>query len=216
MAGKIQVRHITTIYCLLLLGLICANQESAEAAAPDLLRLGQTRPTRTGSYLLKAGDEIKMTVYREEDLSTTTKLDKDGSVVFPLIGEVTVGGITIKEARALITGLYEKDYLVNPQINLIHTPKEMEAGRFTVLGRVADPGSISMPKGVEKIQLLEAIAMAGGFTRLASRGSVKVKRREANGEKVYKIDAKKLAEEPDTLPFFILPGDNIEVPERVF
>jgi polysaccharide biosynthesis/export protein len=216
MARKVQVSHIRIVICLLFLGLFSANQESAKAAAPDLLRLGETSPRRTVSYLLKPGDEIKMTVYREDDLSSTTKLDKDGSVVFPLIGEVNVGGMTIKAARALITGLYEKDYLVKPQVNLMYTPKELEAGRFTVLGRVTTPGAITMPKGVEKIQLLEAIAMAGGFTRYANRNSVRVKRREATGEKVYKIDAKKLAEEPETLPFFILPGDNIEVPERVF
>ena len=67
-----------------------------------------------------------------------------------------------------------------------------------------------------KIGLLEAVAMGGGFTRYASLTSVKVKRKEGTGEKVYEINAKKLADDPNTPAFYVLPGDSINVPERVF
>lgn len=200
--------------CILLIYLFStASQESAKAAAPGSFRLGVTTGNQAASsQILNPGDEVELKVYREDDLNTKTKLDKDGTIALPLIGEVKIGGLTIKKARELITLLYEKDYLVNPQITLTHKRDEMAGGTFTVLGRVFEPGSFRMPKGKEKIGLLEAIAMSGGFNRYANMNSVKVKR----GEKVFEINAKKLADDPDTPPFYILPGDSINVPERRF
>ncbi len=210
---KVSVRKA---YCfLLIIGLLFADQEPAYSATPDLLRLGSVDRVVENSHILKPGDEIELKVYREDDLSTKTKLDKDGTIALPLIGEVRLGGLTVKKARDLVRVLYEKDYLVNPQIVLTYTRSET-AGSFTVLGRVNSPGSFPMPKGKERIGLLEALAMSGGMTRYANPASIKVKRHENGGEKVYEVNSKKLADDPDTPPFYILPGDSINVPERRF
>lgn len=171
----------------------------------------------TNSYILESEDMIEVKVYREADLDTRTKLDRNGMVVLPLIGEVKIGGMTQRQARLLIAALYEKDYLVAPQVTLTVTPKEEESeGNFTVLGSVTTAGSFGLPKGKKKITLLEAIGLAGGFTRYANRNDVRVKRREGNRDRVYEINVKRMMDDAETEPFYIIPGDSINVPERIF
>ena len=210
------VRQLIRFFGLLLiLATLSANQELARAAAPGLLRLGPIAGGNLDSYVFKAGDYLILTVYREADLSIKAKIDQDGSVVLPLIGELKVGGLTLRKARLAIAALYEKDYLVNPHVTLDYDAFEKEF-RCTVLGRVNKQGGVVFPKGVTKIALVDAIALAGGFERLANRSQVSIKRNDASGVKVYKVDAKKLAADPSTPPFYILPGDTITVPERIF
>ena len=93
---------------------------------------------------------------------------------------------------------------------------EAEPRRFTVMGRVKASGVYELPAGTDKISLLDAIAMAGGFERHANSSSIKVRRREDDREKVYVISAKKLSEDPEAGQFYILPGDRISVPDRIF
>lgn len=211
-----KTSKLLSYLCLIFVFTTSLKQELATAAAPVSYSGLNLKSRSLASYTLKSGDQIELKVYREDDLATKTKVDKGGTIALPLIGEVKIGGMTVRDARLLITQLYEKDYLVNPQVTLTYTPYIEGAGRFTVLGSVTDAGSMEMPKGIEKIPLLEAIAMAGGFTRYANRSSVKIKRKEGNIEKVFEISAKKLSDDPDTPQFFVLPGDRINVPERVF
>lgn len=211
-----KTTKLLSYLCLIFVFTTSLKQELATAAAPVSYSGLNLKSRSLTSYTLKSGDQIELKVYREDDLATKTKVDKGGTIALPLIGEVKIGGMTVRDARLLITQLYEKDYLVNPQVTLTYTPYIEGAGRFTVLGSVTDAGSMEIPKGIEKIPLLEAIAMAGGFTRYANRSSVKIKRKEGNIEKVFEISAKKLSDDPDTPQFFVLPGDRINVPERVF
>jgi polysaccharide export outer membrane protein len=169
------------------------------------------------SYRLGPEDLIEMTVYREDDLAIKTKLDRDGTVVLPLIGEVRLGGLTLKQARKLITDLYERDYLVSPQVNLTYTSKDAgSSGTFTVLGSVSQSGVFPLPKGRDRITIREAIAMAGGVTRYASETKIKVRRRVGNEDKIFEINLKRMNDDADTESFYILAGDSINVPERIF
>jgi len=216
MDRKKKTIGIVHCLCFILIAAHLLKQESAFGAAPVPFLTQSSDGRLSPSYTLKSGDEIELKVYREDDLATKTKLDKDGTIALPLIGEVKIGGLSVRDARNVITSLYEKDYLVNPQVTLTYTPYVEGAGRFTVLGRVEKAGSLEIPKGIEKIPLLEAVAMAGGFTRFANRNSITIKRKEGNVEKVYEINAKRLADDPNTPQFFVMPGDRINVPERVF
>src|SRR5229473_3287093 len=68
----------------------------------------------SANYLLAANDIIHIKVYREEELDTTVRLAKDGTIIFPLIGSLQIGGKTTAQATALVRDLLAKDYLVNP------------------------------------------------------------------------------------------------------
>lgn len=144
-----------------------------------------------GDYMLRAGDTIEMIIYREPDLTIRSKIGRDGMVQLPLLGEVKLGGLTIRNATTLVRNRYNADYLVEPQIYL--NISAYNTRKFTIIGQVGRPGSYEFGGG-EELGLLEAIGMAGGFTRIADRGRVIIKRREGDSIKSIKVNAKKLSD----------------------
>jgi polysaccharide export outer membrane protein len=164
-------------------------------------------------YQLSANDQIAVEVFGEDDLRTGARLNSDGAVSLPLLGSVRLAGLTLNQAAARLTELFGRDYLVNPKVNvtLIGYAKR----RFTVLGQVNRPGSYEMPEGSQEgIDLLEAIAIAGGYTRIAAPERISVKRRD----QIMRVDAKRLARSAGGTrgSFPIEPGDTITVGESIF
>lgn len=165
------------------------------------------------SYTLSPNDVVRIKVFQEEDLTTEMRLAKDGSGTFPLLGTINLGGKTVDEAAASVRDLLGKDYLVNPQVTV--TVTEYSKRRFTVLGQVQKPGSYDIPSE-ESVTLLQAIAMSGGFTRLAVQSKVTITRTAGGAKKTFAVDVKSAANDPGTKPFEILPDDTIIISERVF
>src|SRR5260221_7661466 len=94
------------------------------------------------NYVLSANDLVKLTVFQENDLETVVRISKDGTVTFPLIGPVKIGGRSPQDAAKTVRELLARDYLVNPQVNL--TVMEYSKRRFIVLGEVQRPGAYQM------------------------------------------------------------------------
>jgi polysaccharide export outer membrane protein len=163
-------------------------------------------------YQLSTDDQIAVEVFGEEDLRSGARLNADGAVSLPLLGSVRLAGLTLNQAAARLTELYGRDYLVNPKVNvmLIGYAKR----RFTMLGQVNRPGSYDMPEGSPSgIDLLEAVAIAGGYTRIAAPERISVKRRD----QIMRVDAKKMARQSGTSGNFrVEPGDTITVGESLF
>jgi len=164
-------------------------------------------------YDLHSNDLVEIKVFQEDDLDSTLRISRDGAVNFPLIGAVHIGGRSPQEAARAIRDLLARDYLVNPQVSV--TVKEFSKRRFTVLGEVQKPGAYDMPDQ-DSIGLLEAIGMAGGYTRIAEPGKITLRRTGSGGEKVYHLDAKKMAKGRGGSGFEIRPGDVVTVGERIF
>jgi polysaccharide export outer membrane protein len=168
---------------------------------------------KSPTYVLAPNDVVQIKVYQEDDLETKARVAQDGTISFPLIGVINIGGKTVEQASNLIREKLDKDYLVNPQITLIVA--EYSKRRFTVLGQVQKPGSFEIPSE-ESVTLLEAIAMAGGYTRLADRAHVRVARMAGGKTTTVMIDTKRAADDPKTMSFQVLPDDTITVTERFF
>jgi polysaccharide export outer membrane protein len=134
-------------------------------------------------------------------------------VTFPLLGTIDLGGKSVDECAAYVRELLGKDYLVNPQVTV--TVVEYAKRRFTVLGQVQKPGSFEIPNE-ESMTLLQAIAMAGGYTRLANTSRVVVTRVKDGKKSTYNLDVKSATNDTDTKPFEIQPDDTITVVERLF
>lgn len=165
-------------------------------------------------HILMAGDLIDVKVFQEPDLESNLRIARDGTVVFPLIGRVKVGGLAPQAAAKTIQDLLDKDYLVNPHVTLLVI--EYARRTFTVLGEVQKPGAYDMPDRAA-ISLLEAIGMSGGYTRMANPGSVTVKRRVNAQETIYRLNAKKMASASGSAASFeIQTGDIITVSESIF
>ncbi len=167
-------------------------------------------------YQLSPSDQIAVEVFGEDDLRTAAQIGADGAVSLPLLGSVRLGGLTLAQAAARLTESYGRDYLVNPKVNvslLAHAK-----ARFTVLGQVNRPGSYEMPEGATGgMDILDAIAMAGGYTRIAAPERITVRRKSANGDQVIKVNAKKLTNSSSgSGTFRVQPGDRITVGESIF
>jgi len=166
-------------------------------------------------YVLSANDQVAVEVFGEDDLRTNGRLNAEGNLSLPLLGSVHLSGLTLTQATSRVTELYARDYLVNPKVNvsLVSYAKR----RFTMLGQVNRPGSFEMPEGSPGgIDLLEAVAMAGGYTRIAAPERITVRRHGPKGDEVLKVDGKRLARGAGEKNFMVLPGDTITVGESIF
>jgi len=165
-----------------------------------------------GDYVLQSGDTIEMVVYREPDLSIRSKIGQNDMVELPLLGNIKLGGLSVQSATSLIREKYNAHYLVNPQIYL--SIVGYNVCKFTIIGQVGKPGTYEFNAG-ESMDFLEAIGIAGGFTRDADQGRIVIKRHEGNGMRTLKINAKVLSSS-SAAPFKIEPGDVITVSESWF
>jgi len=161
------------------------------------------------NYRLAPNDVLDFKVFQETDLDAQVRVAGDGTAIFPLIGSVNLAGKTVAEATGLLRQRYLNGYLVNPQISLIVQTYAKRS--FTVLGQVQHPGPVELV-GNQSVNLLEAIGMAGGYTRIADAGKITVQRTEGGQEKVFRVNAKR----GDTTQFTIKPGDIITVGESIF
>lgn len=152
-----------------------------------------------GRYELGPGDQVRVIVYGEEDLSGEFELDGSGTVALPLIGPVTIGGSDLTGAEALITEKLADGFLVNPRVSI----EVLNYRPFYILGEVKQPGSYAYVSGMT---VLNAVALASGFTYRASEGKIEVTRRIDGVEQKFRID----------VTAAVLPGDIIRVPERLF
>lgn len=165
-------------------------------------------------YRLTANDLLDFRVFQEPELDAVIRISGDGAASFPLVGTVTIGGKTIGEAIETLRARYKDGYLVNPQVSL--TVRTYAKQRFTVLGQVQKPGAYEM-QGTEEVSLLQAIGLAGGYTRIADPGNITVKRRESGGkERVIRFNAKRMAKGGDDASFMLKAGDVVTVGESLF
>src|SRR5947207_1059110 len=185
---------------------------SAAAAAAPALPPGVSAPS---GYILSANDQVAVEVFGEEDLRTNGRLNGEGNLSVPLLGSIHLAGLTLSQAATRLTDLYARDYLVNPRVNVMLVGYAHR--RFTMLGQVNRPGSYELPEGAQEgIDVLEAVAMAGGYTRIAAPERISVRRRRpTGGDEVIRVDAKRLARTSGQ-NFIVRAGDTVTVGESIF
>lgn len=165
------------------------------------------------NYVLKPSDVLQVEVYQEKDLNKSVRVEGDGSVALALIGKVKVAGMTVAEAQSLITDLYNRDYLVNPQVSLLVVNFSMKVVR--ILGSVNSPGVVQIPPDRE-LTLTEAIAGVNGISRLGNPKSLTIKRVDEDGRaRQMEINFSKIVTDPDMKDVILQEGDTIWVPERI-
>ncbi|PXA05688.1 sugar transporter [Coraliomargarita sinensis] len=165
------------------------------------------------NYVLKPSDVISVEVYQEEDLNKSVRIEGDGSVALALIGKVKIAGMTVAEAQSLITDLYNRDYLVDPQVSVLVTsfsPKIVH-----VLGSVNSPGRVQIPPDRD-LTLTEAIAAVRGVTRLGNPKSITIKRVDEDGRsRQMEVNFSRIVTDPDSRDIVLKEGDTVWVPERI-
>lgn len=186
-------------FALILLSVLCLLL----LAAPQPRAQAQDMAQHTGqgavSYLLSPGDDIRVTVSGEDDLSGSRRIDGDGTVTLPLIGAVAVAGHDPAAAAAAIESRLRDGYLRAPRVTVA-----LESFRpVYLLGGINNPGEYPYRDG---LTVLQAVAMGGGFARSNGREhTAHITRRAGASEttQVFPIDG--------TL---LLPGDVLTIQTR--
>ncbi|WP_295995263.1 polysaccharide export protein EpsE [Rugamonas sp.] len=130
---------------------------------------------------LGAGDVIKVTVYNNPDLALETRISESGSITFPLIGAVKVGGMGVSEAEKKLSGLLQSGGFVRQaQVNIIVTVQQSQ--QASVLGQVNRPGRYPVDG---KRSVLEVLALAGGVS--AEGGDALVLLRKHDGKTTREV-----------------------------
>jgi len=149
------------IATLVVLALLQAAPETP--AAPDSQAAPPAAPARARDYEVGPGDVIEVNVYGNDDLSRIVTVQTNGSISYPLLGEVQVAGLTVAEVQRKITNLLAKDYLVNPQVEA--KVREYNSQYVSVVGEVNSPGRKPI-RG--RMRLIDALLESGGFKPSAS------------------------------------------------
>jgi polysaccharide biosynthesis/export protein len=157
-------------------------------------------------YRLGAEDVIEVFVWKEPELSSTVVVRPDGNVSLPLIGELEAAGRTATYLQAEIAKRL-KQYVSEPVVNVM--VKEINSPKISVLGQVRKPDVYAIKR---RITVLEAIALAGGFTDFAKKDRVYVLRNgQPNGQqRRIKVDLKNAVKE-GTGMLYLEPTDTVYV-----
>jgi polysaccharide biosynthesis/export protein VpsN len=177
-----------------------AKPNPAPAAATDPVR----DPVRAASdiaesYRVSPADTLSVEVFGEEDLTKEFTISESGTIAFPLIGTVKVGGLRSIEIEKLLNKKLRKGFLLNPRVTV--TVRGYRP--FFVSGQVISPGSFKFEPG---LTVRKAVTMAGGFTERASKSKIYVVSEGANTSKPRKVK----------LDDALKPGDVITVEESFF
>jgi len=155
-------------------------------------------------------DTFEVRVYGETELSGTFRVATDGTVDYPLAGRTAVAGLRTGEIQQLLVSKLKDKYLKDPQVMV--TIKDRNSQKISVLGQVGRPGQVSY---YPNMTIVDAIASAGGFTGIAAKNSVNL-RREIGGKIETHIYRVADISEGRSQNVIVLPGDVLVVDERVF
>jgi polysaccharide export outer membrane protein len=174
----------TILVSLFLISGLCFGLTSAGAGEMDGYRLG-------------SGDLLRVVVFGHQDLSGEFEVEGSGHISLPLIREVKAIGLTVRQLERTIAGALKPDFLKNPRVSV----EVLNYRPFYIIGEVKRPGSYPFVNGMT---VVNAIALAGGYTYRARENKVLITRAHDADKKQKPADHKTM----------VLPGDVIEVPER--
>ena len=178
---------------LLLLLAACATEPSGGATE------AAREPFDATDYRLGSGDEVRVTVFGEPDLSGTFKVDGRGEVTLPLVGSVSADGRTSGDLASAVGDALREGYLRDPRVTV-----EVAAYRpYFILGEVEKPGTYPYQNG---LTVMNAVATAQGFTYRANERVVLIRRDGETEERRFVLNS--------ATP--VRPGDTITITERFF
>lgn len=215
---------LTTLFCIAFVTPSFADdpvwvEPTQDVASPVNLTLAVQAPVVTapviagvsGDYSLGVEDVLDINILQPEKMAITVAVAPDGSVNVPYIGRVYVKGFSLADIQSEIQRRLSDGYMMYPVVSV--TLRESRSRKFSIYGQISRPGSY--PVTDDKLTVLGAISLAGGFTVPGSSGVVKVVRPKADGT-TEKIDVKINNVMSSGKDQFVNPGDTLMVLEDKF
>lgn len=196
-------------------GLICMSAALAAFATVGCDTMNPAPPVPASAYASKpssnlaAGDEISVTFSGAPELNTKQKIQPNGKVSLPTVGDVSAAGRSINSLQASLTSLYQP-HLQDPTV--VVALENAVAGVY-LSGEVLRPGKIPLDR---PMSVLEAIMEAGGFSRLANPKKVILVRNENGRNQRYVLNLKDALNGMESSPFYLKPFDMIYVKPSVW
>jgi polysaccharide biosynthesis/export protein len=158
---------------------------------------------QTADYVIGAGDLLEVTTWKEPDLTKTDILVRlDGKISFPLLNDVQAAGVTTGDLKKTIEdGL--KTYVAHPIVTV--AVKNPTSQKFYVLGEVNRTGEYPL---IKNMTVLQAFAVAGGFTQWAAKDEILLLRRESGKEKIYRVNYKDITKGRDPAQNLLIQADD--------
>lgn len=197
MGGMIKVKAWLRLACVIVGVSLVMLSSPVRAAGGDPAQAG--RGEQPQEYTLGPGDKLKVTVFGSDDLSGETEVDPAGQVTLPLIQQVPAAGKTVPQLEDEIRRRLSPDFVKNPRLSI----EVLNYRPFYIIGEVKNPGSYPYVAGMT---VVNAIALAGGYTYRANKDEVIMVRATDPNRKPM----------PAARTDIVLPGDVVEVKERLF
>ena len=189
---------------------VCALASACGAAMPDYDYTKEPDP-RNAEYVIGIGDRVGINVWENEALSTDAIVRPDGTITMPLVGDLKAAGDTPSALKSRIK-VRLADFVKVQQTEITVAVSEANSYRFTIAGEVSRQGVYN---SAYYVTVLEAIALAGGFTRFANTNEITIQRRDPKTGEIRRIpivyDILAKGDRPD-MNIVIMPGDSIFVP----
>lgn len=214
-----RIRLVFAWLILLPLGLAQLHAQPAVETSASQASAQPALTTATApAYVITNTDRLRVAIFQEDDLSTIVRVDAQGRVNLPLVGELTVSGQNIVQAQQTIESAYrEGRFLRAPKVTL--SVEEYAVREVSIQGQVRSPGRYPLP--IEShMTILELVTRAGGLTDTAKGTTVRITRILADGTKQnFEIDVESLIKgrrganvQDNSLR--LESGDIVFVPER--
>lgn len=194
---------------LLMIGLLaCSLQLNAEDGTNPARTAGASSEPATfgeSEYRLGPEDVIGVLVWKQPELSTSVVVRPDGKISLALVGELDATGKTSLQLQEEITKRL-RQYVSDPMVNVV--VKEINSPKFSVLGQVRKPDRYHIK---QRLTVLDAIALAGGFTDFAKRDKVTIIRNSGPDKIRIQVNLKKVVEDRRGEVYYVEPLDTIYV-----
>jgi len=207
---SMKTATLTVLSLLACFGTASAQTATTPAPAPVGTSGTAAAASTAHDYRLAAGDKLRIEVYKDAQLSQSLQIRPDGKITLPLVGDVAAAGRTPIELRDAIGGAL-KDYITEPVVTVIVTETTPPpAAVVYVTGEVNKPGALTLTAG--PMSVLQALAMAGGFTDFADRKDIRILRKGEKGMETLKFNYKDaLNEKSNREPIQLQAGDTVIV-----
>jgi polysaccharide export outer membrane protein len=181
--------------------------------AEDPVAVSRPAVAQPVDYTLQPLDLLRIVIFQEPDLERQVRISQEYTINLPLIGLLDLSGKSVRQAEELIRSRYDAEYLKNPQITITvleYTPRTVQ-----VVGAVNQPGAIAFTPE-QQMTIMEAIAKAGGHSRVADIRRVRLTRQTPDGKaEILTINLDDLMKGSSTENWALQKGDVIFVPERI-
>ena len=173
---------------ILILTILVANlvYRAGSAAEPAAVAPGAGSPS--GDYIIGSGDILEISVWKEPDLAKLVTVLPDGNISFPLIGQIRAEGLTLNQLKAQI----EKKILrFVPHPNLTVAVHEINSLHVYIVGKVYKAGRFELNTNID---VLQALAMAGGLNPFAKKSKIKIFRTQNGSKLIFDFDYDQVSE----------------------